>query len=105
MPQHVNEAAAQAAKRIITTRMASDGKMIPLQTPTRVPHRTFSSRLAHVRGPAAASRALSPGLNEYSLNRRDRLTFGSRLEGSVISISSFMIALISINLIIILTIL
>lgn len=31
MPQHVNEAAAQAAKRIITTRMASDGKMIPLQ--------------------------------------------------------------------------
>jgi hypothetical protein len=45
VPQHVNEAAAQAAKRIITTRMASDGKMIRLE----IPHGTFRSRLAHVR--------------------------------------------------------
>jgi hypothetical protein len=30
-PQHVNEAAHQAAKHIITTRMASDSKMLPLQ--------------------------------------------------------------------------
>ena len=41
VPQPVNEAAAQAAKRIITTRMASDGKMLRLQDTDRDPQGTF----------------------------------------------------------------
>jgi hypothetical protein len=62
VPQHVNEAADQAAKRIITTRVEIDGKMLGYKTPIRGPVReplVLGWRTSV--GPAEASRALSSG--------------------------------------------
>jgi len=85
VPQHVDDAADQAAKRIITTRTACDGKMLRLQDtdPRSLRGLWVLGWRTSVR-PAGASRALCRlGPDRYPLNSRDRLTFGSRLAHNV----------------------
>ena len=85
VPQHVDDAANQAAKRIITTRAAYDGKMLRLRDTD--PRFLRGLLVLGWRTSRPAGRgitgALSPGPDRYPLNRRDRLTFSSRLAHDV----------------------
>jgi len=73
VPQHVDDAADQAAKRIITTRTACDGKMLRLQDtdPRSLRGLWVLGWRTSVR-PAGASQALCR-VTDTPLNRRDRL--------------------------------